>query len=205
MIKVTLLGDSIRLMGYGPYVPSYLGEAFEVFQSESNDRFAKHTFRCMYDYRDDMAGSRIIHWNNGWWDTCDLFGDGAFTSEEDYIKDMTRLADLLLSRYEKVIFATTTPMKGIPNKIFNNERTLRYNELIVPHLEKKGIIINDLYHFVLPNIETYIRDDDKIHLTVEGSKACAQRVAEVIHQVARELDANDGLNDSGSETKFTWY
>ncbi len=204
MIKVTLLGDSIRLMGYGPYVPSYLGEGFEVYQSEGNDRFAKHTFRCMYDYRDDMAGSRIIHWNNGHWDACDLFGDGAFTSEDDYVKDMTRLADLLLSRYEKVIFATTTPLKMQNDKIFSNERVIRYNQLIVPHLEKKGIIINDLYNFVLPNIETYIRDDDKAHLTEEGSKACAERVAEVIRQVAQGLDT-DARTDSGSESKFTWY
>lgn len=204
MIKVTLLGDSIRLIGYGSYVPSYLGEGFEVYQSEENDRFAKHTFRCMYDYREDMAGSRIIHWNNGCWDTCDLFGDGAFTSEEDYVKDMSRLADLLLSRYEKVIFATSTPMKESANKIFSNERVIRYNQLVVPILSEKGVIINDLYNFVLPNVETYIRDDDKVHLTEEGSKACARRVAEVIRQVAQELDA-DGRADGGSESKFTWY
>lgn len=204
MIKVALLGDSIRLMGYGPYVSSYLGEGFDVYQSECNDRFAKHTFRCMYDFRNDMAGSRIIHWNNGAWDACDLFGDGAFTSEEDYVKDMTRLADLLLSRYEKVIFATTTPMKEGHEKVFSNERIIRYNELVVPILKEKGIIINDLYSFVLANLEAYVRDDDKAHLTEEGSKACAQRVAEVIRQVAEGLDA-EGLTDGGTESNYEWY
>jgi len=36
MIKVTLLGDSIRMIGYGLKVPNLLGENFEVFQPNVN-------------------------------------------------------------------------------------------------------------------------------------------------------------------------
>ena len=205
MIKVTLLGDSIRLMGYGPYVPDYLGKDFEVFQPTENSRYAKHTFRYLYDFRNDMAGSRIIHWNNGAWDACDLFGDGPFTSEEDYVKDMLRLADLLLSRYEKVIFATTTPYKQNHEKVFSNERTIRYNERIVPLLKEKGVIINDLHAFVSENIETYIRDDDKAHLTEEGSRACAKQVAECIRRVAETLDTDSNRSDKGTIKNYEWY
>ena len=43
MIKVTLLGDSIRMIGYGLEVPALLGEDFEVFQPDDNCRFAKYT------------------------------------------------------------------------------------------------------------------------------------------------------------------
>lgn len=40
MKKVTLLGDSIRQIGYGTRVPQLLGSKFEVFQPEDNCRFA---------------------------------------------------------------------------------------------------------------------------------------------------------------------
>ncbi len=202
-MKVTLLGDSIRLMGYGPLVPEYLGEGFEVFQLETNDRYAKHTFRNLYDFRNDMAGSRIIHWNNGHWDACDLFGDGPFTSEEDYVRDMLRLADLLQARYEKIIFATTTPVKE-DNAVFSNERVVRYNNLIVPLLEERGIIINDLYSLIASNIDAYVRDTDKVHLTDEGGRACAEQIAECIHRVAVSLDA-DTTSDAGTENQMEWY
>ena len=39
MKKVVLLGDSIRLIGYGKKVPEMLGDNYTVFQSEDNCRF----------------------------------------------------------------------------------------------------------------------------------------------------------------------
>ena len=109
-MKVTLIGDSIRVLGYGKLVPELLGDEYEVYQPNDNCRFAKYTLRGIYDWDKDMAGSRIVHWNNGLWDVCDLFGDGPFSSEDEYITNMLRIADLLLSKHEKVIFATTTPV-----------------------------------------------------------------------------------------------
>ena len=111
-MKVTLIGDSIRAIGYGRLVPELLGDAYEVFQPNENCRFSKYTLRGLYDWKDGMSGSRIVHWNNGLWDTCDLFGDGYFSSEDEYRANMLRIADILLSKYDKVIFATTTPVSG---------------------------------------------------------------------------------------------
>ena len=85
MIKVTLLGDSIRMIGYGPLVPALLGEDFEVFQPDENCRFAKYTLRGLFDWQGEMSGTQIVHWNNGLWDICNLFGDGLFTSESEYV------------------------------------------------------------------------------------------------------------------------
>lgn len=39
MIKVALLGDSIREIGYGTVVPQMLGDDYEVFQPAENCRF----------------------------------------------------------------------------------------------------------------------------------------------------------------------
>ena len=77
MKKVVLLGDSIRLIGYGPKIPELLGSDYQVWQSEDNCRFVKYTLRCLFDWREDIKDADIIHWNNGLWDTSTgLFDDG---------------------------------------------------------------------------------------------------------------------------------
>ncbi len=184
-MKITLLGDSIRLMGYGKKTEELLGEAFEVFQPEDNCRFAKYTLRGLFDWAEDMKGSRIVHFNCGLWDICDIFGDGTFTSECEYIENMSRIADILISRYEKVIFATTTPVseKNIHNK---NSDIERFNKIIVPVFEEKGIIINDLYSLVAADIDRYICEDT-IHLSEEGAKIAAEQVSGIIKRIAFEL------------------
>ena len=185
MIQVAFLGDSIR-MQYAPKVGELLGEEFSIFSSGDNGRYAKYTLRCLYDWQGDMAGSRIVHWNNGLWDSCELFGDGAlFTSEEEYEATMLRIADILLSRYDRVIFATTTPVS--PKNTFNkNEDIKRYNDRIVPLLRARGVWINDLYSLVAQDLDAYICEDT-IHLSEAGIACCAQAVTEVIRQAAQQL------------------
>jgi len=193
MIKVTLLGDSIRMIGYGPVVPTLLGENFEVFQPDDNCRFAKYTLRGLFDWEKEMSGTKIVHWNNGLWDICNLFGDGSFTSESEYIENMLRIADILVARYDKVIFATTTPVTK-QNQHNKNSDIERYNALIVPLLKENGIIINDLYQLVSSDIDKYIRKDDNIHLSDEGVQVCAEQVADIIRKVSQTLGQNRGEN-----------
>ena len=186
MMKVTLLGDSIRLIGYGKLVPELLGDEYEVYQPNDNGRFAKYTLRGLFDWSAGMSGSRIVHWNNGLWDICNLFGDGPFTTEDEYITNMLRIADILLSRYEKVIFATTTPVTE--RNMYNKNSVIeRYNKIIVPLLEQKGIIINDLHSTIVKDIDRYIRQDDNIHLTDEGAEICAKQTSDIIKKVAEIL------------------
>ena len=111
MQKVVLLGDSIRLIGYGSPVEKALSDVFEVWQPEHNCRFAKYTLRGLWEWQKELADADVIHWNNGLWDVCDLFGDGSFTPIEQYVEEMVRLAKLLLQRAPAVIFATTTPVR----------------------------------------------------------------------------------------------
>ena len=185
-MKVTLLGDSIRMSGYGPLVPTLLGDGFEVYQPEDNCRFAKYTLRGLFDWECHMAGSQIVHWNNGLWDFCDLFGDGPFSTEDEYKTIILRIADILLARYDKVIFATTTPVTE-QNPHDKNSVIAHYNRLIVPLLEEKGVLINDLHSTVSQDIDRYIRKDDNIHLTDVGAQVCAKQVADTIRAVAKTL------------------
>ena len=185
MIKVTLLGDSIRQIGYGLKVPELLGDEFDVFQPDVNCKFAKFTLRGLFDWDAQMAGSRIVHWNNGLWDLCNLFGDGPFSTEEEYLHNILRVADLLLKKYDKVIFATTTPVAS-QNSYNNNQDIERYNALVVPRLKEKGVIINDLHKLVSADIDRYICDDH-IHLSEEGIKVCSEQVAAFIRSAAETL------------------
>lgn len=193
MIKVTLLGDSIRQLGYGNVVPELLGKDFEVFQPKDNCRFAKYTLRGLFDWARQMEGSRIVHWNNGLWDICDLFGDGLFSTQEEYVTNMLRIADILLARYDKVIFATTTPVRP-ENRYNKNESIEQYNQMIVPKLREKGVIINDLYGLVAKDVYRYI-SEDTIHLSDDGVLLCAEQVTKCIKQAAEELPQASAKSD----------
>ena len=184
-MKITLLGDSIR-MQYQNAVGEMLGSDFEIFAPAENCRFSKYTLRGLFDWRNNMSGSRIVHWNNGLWDICDILGDGKiFCTDEEYLDNMLRIADVLLARYEKVIFATTTPVteRNLYNK---NSDIERFNALLVPKLKEKGIIINDLYSLIAQNIDKYVSNDN-IHLTDEGIVLCAQAVTQTILEAAKDL------------------
>lgn len=184
MTKVSLLGDSVRLQ-YQPMTEELLGEEFEVFGPKENCRFAKYTLRGLFDWAEDMRGSRIVHWNNGMWDICNLFGDGLFSSEEEYVSNILRIADILLARHEVVIFATTTPVKS-ENRYNKLEDIKHYNDLIVPRLREKGVLINDLYALTAADIDRYVAEDT-LHLSEEGIALCAKQVAEVIKAAAEKL------------------
>ena len=181
-MKLTLLGDSIRLIGYGKKVPELLGD-FEIFQPAENCRFAKYTLRGLYDWREGMKNSDVIHFNVGLWDTCELFGDGEpFTDLCEYISNLTRIAKNLLKITPNVIFATTTPV--LPDKADNNnERIKEYNAAAIRALTPLGIKINDLFSAVNSDLERYIRADDKIHLTDDGIDLCADLVVKSVKEI----------------------
>ena len=181
MKKVALLGDSIRLIGYGTKVPELLGEEYEVFQPDDNCRFVKYTLRGVFDWREQLKDCAVIHWNNGLWDTSvNLFDDGKpFTSEEEYVENMLRVAVELKKLAPRVIFATTTPVR--PDYEYNDNDIIdKYNAVLVPKLQAIGLEINDLNALVKPHVYEYIRNDDKIHLSEAGIEACAKQVAEFI-------------------------
>ena len=161
MKKVALLGDSIRLI-----------------QTDDNCRWAQYTLRMLFNYKDNLKDCDVIHWNNGLWDCTELFGDGTFTSEENYIETMTRIAKHLLKITPNVIFATTTPTK--PTYLYtHNDKIDRFNKIIVPRLKEMGIVINDL-NSLLRGKEDEMICDDELHLSEKGAEICAKAVYNAI-------------------------
>ena len=177
-VKVVLLGDSIRLMGYGGKVPALLGECFSVWQPESNGRFISSTLRDLFDFREQIQAADIVHFNSGEWDICDLFGDGPFTPEEFYVSQVLRVVKILQDWGKTVIFATTTPVR--PENVYNSTAVIeRYNSLIVPLLREKGVRINDLFSAVAADLYGNVCDDT-IHLSDRGIALCAESTAAAI-------------------------
>ena len=206
-MKITCLGDSIRIQ-YVPVVKELLGEDYEIFAPEGNCRFAKYTLRGIFDWKKDMHGSRIVHWNNGLWDICNLFGDGLFTSEEEYVDNMLRIARILKAEHEVVIFATTTPVSE-KNQYNKNSDIKRYNDILVPKLQEMGILINDLYSAVAENIDEYISEDN-IHMSESGIALCARLTADCIRKAALALPEKEieevafaDVDENGVPVEFT--
>lgn len=182
MKKIALLGDSIRQIGYGTKVSELLGDEYNVVQPSDNCRFSKYTLRGVsLEWKSIIENCDVIHWNNGLWDFNDL-GDGVFTTPEEYVETMVRIAKILKANAKTVIFATTTPVRP-ENPHHDNERIRQYNSLIVPVLEDMGIIINDLNATVSKDIDAYILKEDLIHLTEKGIDVCAKQVADIIKSV----------------------
>jgi lysophospholipase L1-like esterase len=182
MKKVSLLGDSIREIGYGLKVPELLGEEYTVYQPDDNCQYSKYTLlRVHQEWAEHMVDSDVIHWNNGLWDVCDRWGDGTFSTYEEYEMNMVRIARFLKTLGKKVIFATITPVNPAhPNQ--NNDTIKSFNERIVPTLKKEGIIINDLHSVIAKDIDSYICED-KIHLSQKGIEVAGKHVADFIKKV----------------------
>ena len=184
MKKVVLLGDSIRLMGYGARTAELLGPDYTVWQPDDNCRFAAYTLRMLFDYQEQLKGADVIHFNCGLWDVCDLFGDGAFTPLEDYIRLLARIAAILKTYAPIVIFATTTtPDPDMPGHDIN--RLKIYNAAAAETLASMGILINDLFTPVASDVEGMICEDH-IHLSEHGIEVCAHQVAECIRRAVND-------------------
>ena len=189
-MKIALLGDSIRVgagcvPGYGERVSELLSPDFDVYQPEDNCKYAKYMLRLLFDHYQAMKDCSIVHFNVGHWDVCDLFGDGTFSSDEEYRENVVRIARLLKSRHKAVIFATTTPVRN-ENPYNKNSNINRFNAIAIEALKKEGIIINDLNSLLVGDIERYICPD-LIHLSAEGVEVCATAVADIIRKTAEGL------------------
>ena len=177
MKKIILLGDSIRL-SYGNRVRELLGSDYTVWQPEDNCRFAAYTLRMLFDYKAQLEGADIIHFNCGLWDMCDLFGDGPFTPLEIYVEQMVRIAKILKTYAPVVIFATTTPPSP---KMWGHDlnRVRAYNAAAMAALEPLGVLFDDLFTPVAEDIDRMI-SEDYLHASPYGVEILANRVADCI-------------------------
>ena len=189
-MKIVLIGDSIRLVGYGPMLEEELKkEGHEVFQPEDNCRFAQYTLRLLFDFQEQIKGADIIHFNTGLWDVCNINGDEYnFSPIEEYKFNLTRVVKWLLKVTPHVIFSTTTPVWE--NHPYNKNSDIEeYNRVAMEIMKENNVKVNDLYAIFKDNIHTYIREDDLIHLTEKGSKTAMDAILKCIHEEIQNMDS----------------
>jgi len=175
MKKVLLIGDSIR-MGYNDVVCRMLEGRAEVWGPEENCCFAKYTLWYINEWIEAFGKPDIIHWNNGIWDITVPVGETeVFTPIDEYVNYMKRVYAEMKKTGAVIIFATTTPVKPeCPQQ--STDRIDRYNKRILEELSCEDILINDLYSFVLANLDEYI-GEDFLHMSEYGQEKTGEQVA----------------------------
>ena len=193
MKKVLLLGDSIR-MGYQQYVKDALAGEYEVLCPEDNGRFAAYTLwqaNQMFKWNPDIE---LVHFNNGYWD---MNIEAPMTEPihpvEEYVSFLRRIVALCRQCGAKVVFATTVPIledgaagdnTGVEGTInYSNEWVKTYNAAAKEVMAQLDVPVNDLYALCKEDARCY-KCEDLLHLSEEGSQACAAQVAEYVRQYA---------------------
>ena len=201
MKNILLIGDSIRYgaasnpeyktadsPGYGIYVKEMLKDEANVFSPDDNCRFAQYTLRYLYDWSRELDPEQIdiVHWNNGLWDVVRLDGEEPLTPIDVYELMLGRVCDMIKKLFPnaKIIFALSTAVVeewARPDFMRYNSDIVKYNEAAKRVLEKKGVLINDLYT-LSASFDNSLHAD-WVHFNEEGSKILAHAVCEKIRSI----------------------
>lgn len=192
MKKVLLLGDSIR-MGYADDIKKLLDGKAEVYYSEDNGRFAAYTLWQANQMFKTYGKFDVVHWNNGYWDmNIEAPMSEAIHPIDEYVHFLKRIINLIRQNGAKIIFATTTPVlddgcaldnTGTDKQInYSNDWVCAYNKAATEVMVNERIFVNDLYTLALTD-DNYFKCEDKLHLTSEGSCACAKQAVSLIESL----------------------
>ena len=201
MKNVLLIGDSIRFgatsnpeyktadsPGYGVYVAEMLKDEARIFAPDDNCRFAQYTLRYLYDWSKDLECEKIdvVHWNNGLWDVLRINGEEPLTPIDVYELMLGRVCDMIKKIFPnaKIIFALSTAVVeewARPDFMRYNSDIEKYNEVAKRVMEKKGVLLNDLYS-ISAAFDNSLHADF-VHFNEEGSKILARAVCDKIRSI----------------------
>ena len=194
MRKVMLLGDSIR-MGYQKDVVQLLEGEYEVVYPADNGRFSAYTLwqaNQLFKYHGPFE---LVHFNNGYWDmNIEAPMIEAIHPVEEYKSFLRRIVALCRQCGAKVVFATTVPIleagaagdnTGVQGTInYSNEWVKEYNAAATAVMAELQVPVNDLYGLCMEDDRRY-KCEDLLHLSAEGSRRCAEQVADYVRKYAK--------------------
>jgi len=182
--NVLIIGDSISI-GYTPYVQSSLEGVANVVRIPENAQHTKYGLAKLSSWLGETEWD-VIHFNWGLHDIkylkdgrLDLSGERVSTLDE-YEMNLMELVKLLKRTGAKLIWASTTPVPDGANGRMPGDE-VEINRVAEDVMKKNGVVINDLYGAIKPNLATYQRPHD-VHYTEEGSKFLARQVAAKIRK-----------------------
>lgn len=193
--KVLLIGDSISI-GYTDKVAQLLKDKADVERPMREDGKAQNcgpTSKGISDL-DLWLGETewdVIHFNWGLHDLCYRHPDSTASGHRDkvngkitvtpdqYEKNLQQLVARLKSTGATLIWASTTPIpEGTLGRFVGDEIT--YNAIAAEVMSEHGILMDDLYAYMLPKAEAYWQGPGNVHFTDEGSDYLAAQVAATI-------------------------
>ena len=191
--RVLLLGDSIS-MAYHADVCRLLREEADVFRPMRNANDAEncagtdHGLRRIDAWLAAHGGKwDVIHFNFGLHDLKRVDAKTGANSDDparpqqsppdEYVAQLGAIVTKLQATGARLIFATTTPVpEGKLRPYRSPADAVRYNDLARGLMAERGIEVDDLYSFVLPQLAELQRPND-VHFTPTGSRALAGEVA----------------------------
>ena len=195
--RVLILGDSISIAYTGP-VRDLLEARMVVFRPMRDDGVkaenCEGTTKGVTSIKRWLAlkggDFDVIHFNFGLHDIKHIDPDTGSSSSNPghpqqagiqvYGAQLAKITTALEATGAALVFATTTPVpEGGVRPYRDPGDVRRYNEAAVTVMKERGIIVNDLYAFVLPRLEELQRPVN-VHFTKDGSRALAGEVARAI-------------------------
>lgn len=189
--NVLILGDSISI-GYFPFTRELLKEKALVTRPFKQDgtpencagttNGVKHINRWLGDTKWDL-----IHFNFGLHDLKHVDPETGKNSKDplhphqadlkQYKQKLEVIVEKLKTTGAKLVFATTTPYPDeVGGPLRDPGMPEKYNKVALKIMKKNGILVNDLFAFVLPRMEELQRPNN-VHFTEAGSKELAEQVA----------------------------
>ncbi len=189
--RVLLIGDSISI-GYTIPVRKQLEGKANIFRPPVN---CQHTGYGLAHLKTWLGTNKwdVIHFNWGIWDTHLLDEKGTLVpspenmtgatplhiryTPEQYRENLTALVKILKGTGAKLIWADSTPVMSRTGARF--EDIIIRNAVADEIMRAEGVAINDLYHFVLPNVKEW-QHADRVHFNDTGCNRLGERVSEAI-------------------------
>ncbi len=177
--RVLLIGDSISI-GYTPETRQLLKGKANVLRIPTNGGATTKGTASI----DPWLGSGkwdVIHFNWGLHDIKRM-KDGRMhdagemqVSPDQYEKNLNTLVERLKRTGARLIWASTTPVpEGATGRIKGDD--VKANTIAEKVMKQQGVVINDLYAAVLPNLAQY-QQPKNVHFNNDGSAFLAKQVA----------------------------
>ncbi len=195
---VVLVGDSIRLLGYGPFVAERLKGRARVFGASENAGDSRNVLAHLDEWaiRERPA---VVHFNAGLHDIMADPTSGARRVElAEYRANLREIVRRLDSETTaRLIFATSTPVVEARREVGKRPAFLLKNGDVAAYnraaLEVVGtsphVLVDDLHAAVTKLGPEAAIQADGVHLTEAASRALAERVAASVEAALVEVEA----------------
>lgn len=175
--RVLLIGDSISI-GYTVPLREKLKETANVHRIPENGGPSRRGVEKLDQW---LGAGRwdLIHFNFGLHDIRIREGRTAISAEE-YERNLRRIVERLEKTGAKLVWCSTTPVPAAKLKRERHDKdVVAFNEIAARIMQEKGIAVDDLYAFALPQLAK-IQNPNDVHFSAAGSAVLAGQVGDSI-------------------------